>query len=331
MLSYRCTSRCRHCIYACSPEWDGGWMSHEDLNLILKSLSGNIVPAPGGPDRVGLNHGLHFTGGEPFANFELLERAVLAADELSIPSTFVETNCFWATDFDEARGKLGLLKEAGLKGILISVNPFYLEYVPFERTENAIRASLELFGKNTFVYQLEYFQRFRKWGFRGTVPFEEYMTFEKRENFLRNVEFFLMGRAPYKLKELLKGYYPSRSAGAFFREPCVTPFLRPLHNHFDNFGNYIPGFCAGISLGDIRTLDDLARVGVDTKRRPVLRFLMDGDLEGLFCFARDYGYVESCDGYLSRCHLCMDMRRHLVSAADFPELSPEEFYRHLET
>lgn len=331
VLSYRCTSRCRHCIYACTPDWEGGWISREDLSSILETLSGEIVPAPGGPERVALNHGLHFTGGEPFANFELLREAVRTAEELKIPSTFVETNCFWATDPDRAREMLGLLKEDGLKGILISVNPFYLEYVPFERTENAIRASLGVFGENTFVYQLEYFRRFKKWGVRGSVPFEEYLTFEKREHVLQNVEFFLMGRAPYKLREFLTGYYPPCPSSAFFREPCVTPFLRPLHNHFDNFGNYVPGFCAGISLGDIRRLDWLATSGIDTEKRPVLKFLIDGDLSGLYRFAVDLGYGESFEGYLSRCHLCMDVRRHLVDAGDFPELSPAEFYRHLET
>lgn len=306
-------------------------MSDDDLTQILENLSGEIVPAPGGPDRVGLNHGLHFTGGEPFANFDLLLRAVQTSEELKIPSTFVETNCFWATDDATAREKLRLLKDGGLKGILISVNPFYLEYVPFERTERAIQASLEVFGPNVFVYQLEYFRRFKKWGFRDRVPFEEYLTFEKKENLLRNVEFFLMGRAPYKLRELLQGYYPPRKAKAFFAEPCITPFLRSLHNHFDNFGNYVPGFCAGISLGDIRRLDELIMEGVDSSKRPVLGFLMDGDLAGLFSFAKDFGFVESPGGYLSRCHLCMDMRRHLVQAGNFPELTPVQFYHHLET
>ena len=88
----------------------------------------------------------------PFMNFELLLKAVETAHELKIPSTFVETNCYWCPSDEVTREKLQLLKEKGLKGILISVNPFYLEYVPFERTERAIRISQEVFGKNVMVY-----------------------------------------------------------------------------------------------------------------------------------------------------------------------------------
>ncbi len=330
VLSYRCTSRCRHCIYACGPEWSADWMSRTDLEQILSNLAGKILPAPGGPENVGLNHGLHFTGGEPFANFELLLSAVTLASDLSIPSTFVETNCFWAKNTRTAREMLSALRERGLKGIMISVNPFYLEAVPFERTERAIETALEIFGRNTMVYQAEYYRRFREWGFDDRVPFEKYLSFESRRDLLRNVEFFLMGRAPYRLRDLLGEFLPSGSAEDFFREPCSTPFLRSLHNHFDNYGNYVPGFCAGISLGDARNLDSLLVEGVDTEERPVLGFLMGEDMAGLFRFAQERGYNERPGGYFSRCHLCTDLRRHLAEYGDFPELAPAEFYRHLE-
>ena len=36
------------------------------------------------------------------------------------------------------------LKDCGLAGILISINPFYLEYVRFERTERGIRGCLPI-------------------------------------------------------------------------------------------------------------------------------------------------------------------------------------------
>lgn len=330
VLSYRCTSRCRHCIYACGPEWAADWISQTDLEQILSTLAGKLLPAPGGPENVGLNHGLHFTGGEPFANFELLLSAVSIAKDLSIPSTFVETNCFFAKDMRTTREMLSALREKGLKGIMISVNPFYLEAIPFERTERAIETAHEIFGRNTMVYQAEYYRRFREWGLFDRVPFEKYLDFESRWSLFRNVGFFLMGRAPYRLGDLLGEFLPLRSAEDFFREPCRTPFLRSLHNHFDNYGNYVPGFCAGISLGDARKLDALLEEGVDTEERPVLVFLMDGDLAGLFRFAKERGYAERAEGYFSRCHLCTDLRRHLAEYGEFPELAPAEFYRHLE-
>jgi hypothetical protein len=59
-------------MYACSPKWDSDWITEEDLGTILSQLAPYIEQAPYGPDSIGLSHGLHFTGGEPFLNFELL-------------------------------------------------------------------------------------------------------------------------------------------------------------------------------------------------------------------------------------------------------------------
>ncbi len=218
LLSYKCTAECRHCMYGCSPKWRGDWISQEDLINILSGLAHKIKPSPWGPQTVSLNYGLHFTGGEPFLNFELLLKAVEIAHELKLPSSFVETNCYWCTNDCVTREKLELLKEKGLKGVLISVN----------------------------------------------------------------------------------------------------------------YGNYLPGYCGGISLGDCRNLDKTLHEGIDLEERPVLSFLVSGDLGGLFQFAKDFGYQESPEGYLSKCHLCLDLRKHLVSKKEFEELTPKEFYLHLD-
>jgi len=53
-------------------------------------------------------------------------------------------------------------------------------------------------------------------------------------------------------------------------------------------------------------------------------------MEGLFNFAKGLGYVESERGYASKCDLCLDLRRHLLSRGDFRELAPREFYEHVE-
>ena len=326
MLSYQCSAECRHCMYGCSPKWTGDWISPEDLRKILSGLAGKIKPSPWGSQAVSLNYGLHFTGGEPFLNFELLLKAVEIAHKLKIPSTFVETNCYWCTNDEVTRGKLKLLKEKDLRGILISVNPFFLEYVPFERTERGIRISQEVFGKNLMVYQLEYYRRFKKLGIKGKILLDDYLKLAKKEDLTEKVELFFMGRAAYKLGE----FYFQYPAGSFFSQPCRPAFLRNWHNHWDNYGNYLPGYCGGISLGDCRNLDKLLKEGIDLEKHPVLRFLTAPDLKGLFQFAKDFGYQESPGGYLSKCHLCLDLRKHLVSKKEFQELTPKEFYMHLE-
>jgi hypothetical protein len=313
-------------MYGCSPRWKADWVTEGDLEVLLARLAGGIRPSPWGDEKVSLNSGLHFTGGEPFLNFDLLLKAVEIADQLKIPSTFVETNCYWCSSDEVTRERLSLLRGAGLKGILISVNPFYAEYVPFERTERCIGISKEILGENVMVYQSEYYLLFKQLGIKGRMSLEDYLGLTHKEDLVEKAELFLMGRAAHQLRE----FYPAYPAQTFFKEPCRPPFLRNWHNHFDNYGNVMPGYCGGISLGHWHDLDRLMSEGIDLGRHPALKFLCAEDLQGLFHFARDLGYRETQEGYLSKCDLCLKLRTYLASRGDFEELSPKEFYVHVE-
>lgn len=83
-------------------------------------------------------------------------------------------------------------------------------------------------------------------------------------------------------------------------------------------------------MGDCRELDNLLEEGIETKEYPILGFLIDEDLEGLSRFSKDLGYQERQEGYFSKCHLCMDMRKYLAGREEFGELKPREFYLHLD-
>ena len=148
-------------MYACSPKWPADWICEEDATQILTQLGRTVPRHTLFPGQVSLNEGIHFTGGEPFLNFDLLLRLTEIAQQLGFPSTFVETNGFWCRDDQLAREQLRALKMAGLDGIMISANPFLLEQVPFERTERAVRISREVFGPNAFTYQQFFFAQFQ--------------------------------------------------------------------------------------------------------------------------------------------------------------------------
>jgi hypothetical protein len=328
ILSYKCSASCKHCMYACSPKWKDEWITNEDLYKTLTQMAGIIEPSPYGAKNINLNYGLHFTGGEPFLNFDLLCDAVEMAEELNIPSTFVETNCFWAVNDDSTREKLSILKSKGLKGILISVNPFFLEYIPFERTERTVRYGYELFGQNLIVYQHEYYKRFRSEDISDKMSFDDFLSLEGRTDFARNTEFFISGRAPYKIQKY--NIYHRYPAKHFFSQACSPPFIRSWHNHVDNYGNFVPGYCGGISLGSFSELDRFTTDGIELDEYPILKYIISDNFEGLLSFAQDYGYKEDKDGYLSKCHLCVDIRKYLVTKDNFNELQPKEFYQHLD-
>jgi hypothetical protein len=329
ILSHKCNASCIQCMYACSPHWKADWMSEEDLGLILNQLAGCIGPSVYGPDYVDLSHGLHYTGGEPFLNYELLLKAAEIGEELGIPSTFVETNCFWAKDDKSTRDKLSQLKDKGLKGVMISINPFYLEYIPFERTLRAAIIGSEIFGPGLIPYQLEYFKKFQQLNIKGTLTLEQYFKIEDRDTFTKNVEFFLSGRSAFRIEEVLPNFFHKYPTELLCQQPCSPDFIRVWHNHFDNYHNFMPGYCGGITLGDVRYLDKMINEGIDVNKNTPLWFLAQGDFYGLIDFACGLGYEKNSGGYLSKCHMCADIRKYLVDAGDFDELSPKEFYKNL--
>jgi len=320
-LSYKCSSACKHCMYACSPRWPADWMAEDDAEQILSHLARTMRGRYPSPGRVGVNDGIHFTGGEPFLNFDLLLRLTQMAHQLDIPTTFVETNGFWARDDRSTRERLRALQDAGLDGILISANPFILESIPFERTERAVRISREVFGANAIVYQQFFYRQFQDLGLRGTLSFADYL--ERAGHGLQYVELFANGRVPYKLA----GLFRHRPAERFFGASCRRELIRDWHIHVDNYGHFLPGFCGGLSLGNARHLDDLCR-GIELERFPVLQALLT-DLAGLYRLGIEYGYQAQA-GYVSKCHLCIDIRRHLARTGDFAELQPRELYERLE-
>jgi len=335
LLTYKCTNECKHCMYACSPRWNGDWIKLEDAEKILKNLSAAFRKRyPRNFTQVGVNLGLHFTGGEPFLNFDLLLRLVKLADKLEIPSIFVETNCFWCINDEVTVEKLQKLREAGLDGILISANPFVIEQIPFERIERAVKISKRIFGANTIVYQELFYNQMKMINLKGTLPFEDYLSLMRDiDPFGLNVglsypSMLPMGRITYRLSHLYKRYPAKR----FFKENCLGELTREWHVHIDNYCNYITGYCAGISLGDARRLDRLCREGIELEDHPIIEKLVSPrGLGKLFEYAsKEYGYKERREGYISKCHLCLDIRKHIIEQTDeFRELKPKDFYRYL--
>jgi MoaA/NifB/PqqE/SkfB family radical SAM enzyme len=327
LLTYKCPSECKHCMYACSPRLEADWISPDDAEKILVQLSNAFKKSYSpGFNRLGINLGLHFTGGEPFLDFSLLLRLVKIAGRLEIPSTFVETNCFWSVDDETARDKLVQLRDAGLLGILISVNPFILEHVAFKRTQTAIRISKEVFGGNVMIYQELFRHQLERFKVKDTMPFEEYLQ-KAGASSVHYTELIPMGRACYRLGHLYRKHPPHR----FFGDSCKEEMTRPWHIHVDNYCNYMPGYCGGISLGDARNLDLICQ-GVELdEHRVIAKLVSPRGIEKLYRLGvEEFSYKDLKDGYVSKCHLCVDIRKHLSEQTDqFTELRPQEFYRSL--
>jgi hypothetical protein len=320
ILSYQCSNECRHCLYACSPAWKD-WMDPETLDRILSGVERHS----------GFLTGIHLSGGEPFLRPDLLASAVKAVSKRNLPIDYAETNAFWCRDDARTEDVLAGLKDAGLPAILVSSSPFHSEFTPIDRVERAVRAGRKVFGAEGVLLHTEFFyEQLGTADPKYPIPFEDYLEAVgmDRAAFFLSDRYGLIpnGRAAVDLAPL----FEQKPASAFFGTACRTELSNPHHAHIDCYGNTITGLCAGISVGDGRDLDSLF-AGIDLEGRPFLRMMAEEGVEGLFGYAvRETGYREEPDGYIAKCHLCLDLRRHLVrSGHGFSELAPLEFYERL--
>jgi hypothetical protein len=310
-------------MYNCSAKWQADYISESDFKTYASQLAASIEPSSYGPENIDLNSGIHLTGGEPFLKFDLLLRCAEILNQIGLPSTFVETNAFWCKNDETTEDKLMQLKQAGLKGIMISVNPFVLEHVPFKNTERVARLSRRVFGQNAVVYQQHFYSQFKKLNIESTLPFLDYLKMAGTKS-LYYAEVIPMGRLCYTMGNL----FQKRKAEYFFGFSCKDRLTSPHHIHIDNYGNYMTGFCGGISLGDAHNMENIF-AGIDLEQKPVLKALAK-DIEHLYRLAKSLDYHQLSDGYISPCHLCMDIRKHLVEKTDeFEELKPQQIYKHI--
>jgi hypothetical protein len=296
-------------------------MSIDDVQLIVQNVK-QCAP---------LQKGLHIGGGEPFLNFELLLRTIELCIEQGIALQYAETNAGWCADDEVTTTLFKTVRDSGLPAILISVSPFHNEFIPFRYTERAVAIASDIFGAmNVLVYTDFFFRQLQKFDPDQKLAFNRYVNTIGRDQFSQDlIQYYQIipcGRMATRLNYL----YQPQPAPAFFNTNCHAEFTNPHHIHIDPYGNYIVSFCAGISLGDAR---DLAKLyaGIDLTERPLLEILLETGVEGLFKLAKDqFDYVEQEAGYIAKCHLCQDIRRHIISITNqFDELKPVEFYRYL--
>jgi MoaA/NifB/PqqE/SkfB family radical SAM enzyme len=107
-------------------------MSLEDISFYLKELSS-----------IKSIQGISITGGEPFLNYSLLTATIEKANSYKFKSRVV-TNCFWGSNYKQAKSKLNDLRDKGLTEISVSYDDLHNKYIPAINVKNVVKASLEL-------------------------------------------------------------------------------------------------------------------------------------------------------------------------------------------
>ncbi len=315
IVNYRCSSRCRHCLYACSPKRAPDYIDYETALLTLRRIR-----------QLGCRS-VHIGGGEPFLNADGLQEVLRAARDAEVGVQYVETNAAWHIDGTRTHALLRSLRGKGLNTLLVSISPFHNEHVPYDKTRQLMEAC-HAAGLSTFPWIVEFAADLRAMDTTRPHPLADYTAkfgSDYVPNLLHRYSLTLGGRAV----ETFAPFLDRMSAeDVIWRDAEACERLDgTYHFHVDLYGNYIPGLCAGLAI----RLDDLGRP-LDPEHYPILTRLHAGGIGRLYRWAmEEHGFRAAREGYVSACHLCQSIRQHLVHARGVSshELQPSGFYEEL--
>jgi len=311
MLTYRCDNACQHCLYECSPQHQDPFATEDMIDRIMAALS-----------KERSLDGIHFGGGESSLDFDRLLYAVRSAARHGVRMDYLETNARWCKDKAIATEWFQQLRDAGLPGVLISASLFHLEFVPIQRTLNAIHAANKVFG-GVFVWTQEVLRLMSRLDHDRAYPLKESCRLlginrENGELWRLHSYLNLSGRAAKWLSDGLPRYEPEY----FANESCGRTLAGTSHFHIDLHGNLFTGHCPGISVARV---DDLHPT-VTMQTAPLFVTLYTG---GPFAVWKEYAsdWMPDQNDYIGKCHFCLDLRKHLFATQRHPEIATEELYR----
>lgn len=310
ITNYYCSSKCRHCVYNSSPHWPRDYMTVELADEIFQTLKKSGCYA------------VHIGGGEPLLNPEGLLSVLKVAKNHGIHIEYIETNASWFKDMNSAGELLKKLKDNEVDTLLISIDPFHNEYIPFYKVKGLIEAC-QKFGIDVFPWLMDFWNHLDAMEDTKTHRLEDYERFFGSGYMLQLLKRYpinLKGRAlntykeylrSFPVKEILQGSAPCRELSGVH------------HFHIDLYGNFIPQSCPGLSI----RLSDLSK-GALPEKYPIIHALYSSGIKGLYDLATSrYGFVAK-ESYAGKCDLCNDIRRYLIGKLklDLPDLKPEEHY-----
>ena len=306
IVTYQCSAACMHCSYASSPKRCGDYMTKIQADNIFKTLR-----------KMGC-YSIHIGGGEPFMNFEKLLDVCIAARENNVGIDYIETNASWVTTEERTCGFLNKLLAADVSCLLISLDPFHNEFVPYEKVRNLAKWCRKT-GMQTFIWQSQFEKVVAQFDASSTHALSEYSEKYGDEFTLALMNSYgigINGRA-LKLADIV---YEKNPAEYYLNQSGSCNIMSAHHFHVDMNENFIPPGCIGFQAN----LNDLQ----DLPEDKYANFLAvaKGGLKLLYERAVSTGFVPKKEGYSHKCGVCFDVKKYILNAANPVDIGPSDFF-----
>ncbi len=313
ITNYYCSSKCSHCLYACSPKWDKLYLNPgkaKNIFVKLKKLNCNSI---------------HIGGGEPFLNIDSLFKVLETAKSENINIQYIETNSSWIKNEMETINVLKKLKKLNINTLLISISPFHNEHIPFIKVKQLIKLCNKV-NMNIFPWIQDFYNDINTFDDNITHNLKEYQD-KYGENYIKSLPSRYWIHFGGRANELYKNIFNKKNLDYIINnsERCLE-LADVTHFHVDLFNNYIPGLCSGFSI-NIEDIGD----SLDINKYTFINNLYASGIKYLLNTAKKkYGFNPK-EKYISKCDLCLDIRKFLVlkKQINSVELKPIEFYENL--
>jgi hypothetical protein len=309
IANYKCPAACGHCLYGCSNNAEPGYMDEATAVRVCERLC-----------QLGCRS-VHIGGGEPFLNPGGLITLIKVIIDSGLQLDYIETNAAWMTgDDDRNRQILSDVVKVGGDCIMVSADPFHVEFIPFWKPLALIRL-LRQTGTQHFIWQERYLPLLQKLDPQKTYDskaLEAIFGYDVTGKCALEYGMSFNGRALNLLRK-----YGKKKPAKVLMEECPELY-NTSHFHVDYFGRYIMPGCTGMGI----LIEDVGKE-LDPAKYPVMSRLFNGGVSELLSYAQKLGYSLESDGYYSKCELCFHIRKYLISVnrESHPDLTPGDYYR----
>ncbi|MDZ7723530.1 MAG: radical SAM protein [candidate division KSB1 bacterium] len=309
ITNYSCSSRCRHCLYRCSPEWPNDYIDELTCRQNLATAK-----------ELGCRS-MHIGGGEPVLNRRKLLRVIELFQEEDVVLDYVETNSSWYKDHKSACDLLTDLHRRGLDTLLISISPFHNEFIPFDRVNGVIKAC-KTTGMRVFLWIDDFYEELNSRDGSRCYDLQNYDA-QYLQKLPQRYWTSPGGRALNFLGEHL-GRIPLARILRVHAGGC-SELEMVDHFHLDLYGNYVPGLCSGLSI----RRDDLG-ASLDPEVYPMVTLLRKHGIRTFLEMACKKYDFQPRESYANKCDLCFDIRRYFVIECGMRTFELQPVYHYVE-